>query len=46
MAEALNPACRKVASVTAISREIREISDAVVARFLVSGAIGLIYEVM
>ncbi|MBI4573763.1 MAG: fused MFS/spermidine synthase [candidate division NC10 bacterium] len=46
MAEVLNPAWNEAAPATSISREIRQISNAVIACFLISGAVGLIYEVL
>ncbi len=46
MAEVLNPAWNGAAATTPISRETRQISNAVIACFLISGAVGLIYEVL
>ncbi len=46
MIEAVNPAWDEAATATAISKEIRQISSAVIVCFLVSGAVGLIYEVL
>lgn len=45
----MTEACKSAASdslATAVSREIRQISSAVVLCFLISGAVGLIYEVL
>ncbi len=46
MVEAVNPAWDEAATATATSREIRQISSAVIVCFLVSGAVGLIYEIL
>ena len=46
MAEVLDPRWSDAAPAASIAREVGQISNAVVACFLVSGAVGLIYEVL